>query len=149
VAHALEALALIADHGERERTWQRPERQALREARCCYGHLAGRLGVQLHQRLLDLGTLQATDDGYRPTATFRPALAAISFEPPDASARARWAYPCMDWSERRDHLAGPLATALLQHFLAQDWLRRAQGRSLALTPTGQQRLLPWLGTAIA
>ena len=54
----------------------------------------------------------------------------------------RYAYRCLDWSERRDHLAGQLADEMLAHFLTEGWLRPDEGRSLALTPTGVQRLLP-------
>jgi hypothetical protein len=50
----------------------------------------------------------------------------------------------MDWSERRDHLAGQLADELFQHLCAQGWLRRGAGRSVALTPAGQRALLPQL-----
>ena len=55
------------------------------------------------------------------------------------------AYGCLDWSERRDHLAGPLAAALLTQCLAQGWLQRPAGdRALLLTPPGRQALGPWL-----
>jgi hypothetical protein len=54
---------------------------------------------------------------------------------------ARLAYACLDWSERRDHLAGPLASGLLDHFLARHWLRRSPGeRALQLTPQGRASL---------
>jgi hypothetical protein len=53
----------------------------------------------------------------------------------------RLAYPCLDWSERRDHLAGKLASALLEHFLSRNWLRRhATERALELTPAGHRSL---------
>jgi hypothetical protein len=50
----------------------------------------------------------------------------------------------MDWSERRDHLAGQLADALLAHCIAQGWLRREPGRAVTVTPLGRQQLLPRL-----
>jgi hypothetical protein len=60
----------------------------------------------------------------------------------------RQAYGCLDWSERRDHLAGPLASALLTHFIARGWLRRQPGeRALVATPTGRQALAWWPVTA--
>jgi hypothetical protein len=60
----------------------------------------------------------------------------------------RFAYACLDWSERRDHLAGTLAVALLEHALAQGWLRRTpSSRALTLTPPGAKAFAPWLGAA--
>jgi hypothetical protein len=60
-------------------------------------------------------------------------------------AARRFAYPCVDWSERRDHLAGTLAVALLELALQRDWLRRVDdSRALQLTPTGRTALAPWL-----
>jgi len=59
----------------------------------------------------------------------------------------RFAYACLDWSERRDHLAGSLAVALLDHALQHGWMRRTPGsRALTLTPTGAKALAPWLIT---
>ena len=54
----------------------------------------------------------------------------------------------MDWSERKDHLAGTLARALLEHYLARNWLRSEPGaRALSLTPLGQRELMPLLEAA--
>lgn len=143
VAHALEALALVAERGDREREWAQPARRPLREARCCYGHLAGVLGVRLFRTLVADGALAPAEDGFDLTEAGRSWLAGLGLSPPEPSRR-RYAYACRDWSERSDHLAGQLADAMLAHFLARGWLRRAQGRALALTPTGTQRLLPRL-----
>ena len=147
VAHALEALAMVAERSSHDRAWSAPARLRLREARCCYGHLAGRHGVALHEHLLAQGGLEAAADGYTLTEAGVAALARLGFDA--AALRAgpaqRLAYPCLDWSERRDHLAGRLATALLAHFIAQGWLRRVDGeRALALTPPGRVALAPLL-----
>src|SRR4051794_3120045 len=64
VAHALEALALVAERDVHDRAWAHPERKRLRYARCCYGHLAGQLGVALFAALRSDGRLTAGDDGY-------------------------------------------------------------------------------------
>jgi hypothetical protein len=57
----------------------------------------------------------------------------------------RYAVPCLDWSERREHLAGRLATGLLDHFMARRWLVRVrESRALKLTPQGKRALLPLL-----
>lgn len=155
VAHALQALALVAERGSHDRAWAHAERLRLREARCCYGHLAGRLGVALLDRLRRIDGLRDDEhgDGLRLTDRGREWLGSVGFEAAEpARGAAREAYPCLDWSERRDHLAGPLARQLLEHFIARGWLRRcsragATGgghRVLELTPTGRQHLLPAL-----
>jgi hypothetical protein len=61
----------------------------------------------------------------------------------------RFAYLCLDWSQRRDHLAGQLADEMLANFVDKGWLRRADGRALVLTPLGQQTLMPALGLVSA
>jgi DNA-binding transcriptional ArsR family regulator len=152
VAQALSSLALVAERGTHASAWQHPERAPLREARCCYGHLAGRLGVALFDRLQQGDYLRAGEHGLELTPAGQAWLRGFGLEaPPRASASQRLVYGCLDWSERRDHMAGSLARALLAHFLAQGWLRRpahasAPGghRALELTPTGRQHLLPLL-----
>lgn len=64
VAHALEALAVVAERSTHERMWEHPARSRLRFARCCYGHLAGELGVQLLTALLMREGLSAAPDGF-------------------------------------------------------------------------------------
>lgn len=147
VAHALEALALVAERGAVERDWERPERRGLREARRCYGHLAGRLGVGLCDALSRSDRLAAGPAGrLAPTAAGTAWLGRLGFDTTALPASATRCYGCLDWSERRDHLAGPLATRLLEHLLARGWLRPGPGatRALDLTPTGRTALLPLL-----
>ena len=147
VAHALEALAMVAERSSHDRTWSAPARLRLREARCCYGHLAGRRGVALLDRLLAHGWLADADDGYALTDAGVAGLASLGFDAAAlrASASHRIAYPCLDWSERRDHLAGKLASGLLTHFIDRGWLRRiGSERALELTPPGQLALAPLL-----
>lgn len=144
VAHALESLAVVAERASHERLWAHPARQRLRFARCCYGHLAGQLGVSLLSALHAHEGLKATEEGYELTAPGRAWLAALKLHPKPPSSGRRFAYPCLDWSERRDHLAGQLANELLQHFMQQGWIRKVDGRALELTPLGVQVLRPML-----
>jgi DNA-binding transcriptional ArsR family regulator len=143
VAHALEALAMVAERSSHDRTWSAPARLRLREARCCYGHLAGRCGVALLNQLLARAWLQPAPDGYAVTTPGFAGLRALGFDAVAALAGAppRAAYPCLDWSERRYHLAGRLASTLLAHFIARGWLRRiGDERALELTPPGRLAL---------
>lgn len=154
VAHALEALALVAERGSHEAEWARPARARLRKARCCYGHLAGRAGVALLTHLQQERWVEATTSSAGPVFTLSTqgaeGLAGWGLDGEAWQTRLaftgqrRQAYPCLDWSERRDHLAGPLGNALLDHFITRGWLRRQDGeRALLTTPTGR-RALAWL-----
>lgn len=144
VAHALEALALVAERDDHDRAWAHPERLRLRLARCCYGHLAGRLGVSVFDALQRGGCLASTAGGLELTDAGRTWLAGLGMKPSPCSSRRRFAYRCLDWSERRDHLAGQLADELYQHFTARGWLRRGPGRAVDITASGQAELLPLL-----
>jgi hypothetical protein len=144
VAHALEAMALIAERCERDQVWSRPGRQRLRQARCCYGHLAGQLGVRVFRTLLQRECLRATAHGYDLTGGGREWLASLGMTAPSPASNRRYAYACMAWSERSDHLAGTLAAALLQHFCDQGWLLRRADRVFDVTPRGHRDLLPRL-----
>ena len=149
VAHALEALAMVAERSSHDRAWSAPARLRLREARCCYGHLAGRRGVALLEQLLERRWLVDAPEGYALTDAGVAGMAALGFDAAAlrASASHRIAYPCLDWSERRDHLAGKLGSGLLSHFIERGWLRRiGSERALELTPPGQQALAPLLAT---
>ena len=144
VAHALEAVALMAERRTHAAAWANPTRQRLRFARCCYGHLAGQLGVEMFSQLLSKEWLSPAGDGYLLTAQGTAGLGALGFavEGMDkAPPSARVAYRCLDWSERRDHMAGELPKAVLAHCLQQGWLRRHDGeRALAVTPLGRKHL---------
>lgn len=146
VAHALEALLRVADGREAGpsadlKRWQKPEMRGLRHARSCYGHLAGELGVRWRETLLAKGWVKAAPDGrYELSDAGREALAELM--PEDVAATGRVLYDCVDWSERRDHFAGPLAVAWLEAMVAQGWLRRrGDSRELQLTPLGRVGLV--------
>lgn len=144
VAHALEALALVAERDDHDAAWAHPQRARLRVARCCYGHLAGQLGVLVFDALQRRGCLASTPSGFELTAAGRAWLEGWGMNPSQPNGRRRFAYRCLDWSERRDHLAGQLADDLYQHFTAKGWLRRASGRAVEVTVRGHLELLPHL-----
>jgi DNA-binding transcriptional ArsR family regulator len=128
-----------------------PKDAALRAARTCYDHLAGRLGVALAQRLVTDGGLILEEEHGRLTERGRRALAELGIGlAPGAGPKSRTdpasCRPCLDWSERRFHIAGRLASHICHCCLERGWLRRRVGsRAVDVTPTGQQALQPWLG----
>jgi len=146
IGHALEALSLVAERGASAGKWEQGAYKPLKAARTCYSHLAGELGVQLFDGMLRNGILSARDGYFVVSDEGRAMLASLGVAVPDvtgAAAARKFAYPCLDWSERRDHLAGGLAVLLLEHFVAKQWLRRIDGsRALRITPEGSRRLAP-------
>jgi DNA-binding transcriptional ArsR family regulator len=154
VAHMLEALSFVAERDEVRTRWDTPAYRPLKYARSCYCHLAGELGVRQHDALiaqrvlvtngagaLTLGVEAAT---WLRSANFDDAaLASLQRE----STKTRFAYRCMDWSERREHLAGTLATKLLAHYLDAGWLRKGKvSRALTATPRGTTELAKLFGS---
>ncbi|WP_413336500.1 ArsR/SmtB family transcription factor [Brevibacterium sp. GP-SGM9] len=118
----------------------------LLEARTCYRHIAGRLGVQIFAALSDR---QWIDDTVTVTDSGRAGLAEVwGIHLPSSPASARSvARPCLDWTERRTHLGGWLGDELCRVFLDRAWIsRRSSSRALALTPTGRDEL-DWILTA--
>ncbi|MFJ8578031.1 ArsR/SmtB family transcription factor [Micromonospora sp. NPDC093277] len=122
---------------------------ALAYARTCYDHLAGRLGVLLHDALLARGVLDRTGGlAVTPDGVAWLAGVGVPFEPLRAGRRPL-IRDCLDWTERRPHLAGALGAALCQRFLDLGWTVRGTGRAIRLTPAGRPALATALGVAPA
>jgi DNA-binding transcriptional ArsR family regulator len=150
IGHALEALSLVAESSASQAKWSQGAYKPLKFARTCYSHLAGELGVALFEGMIARGTLAFRGGVLELTDAGRDELVALGVVLPRVTAAAsnRFAYACVDWSERRDHLAGGLAVALLDHCVERGWLRRVEGsRALRLTPPGSTALAPWLSAA--
>ncbi len=139
VAAALEALSVLA--GSPRDTFVPRTPTHLRAARTCYDHIAGTLGVALHDRFKTLGWLACDDDvAYDVTSSGVKSFEAMGIDLTAARAlRRRFAYPCLDWSERRPHIAGALGAALLQLFLKRKWvLQDLDSRALSVTKAGRR-----------
>ena len=150
IAHALEALSLVAERHAGAAKWEQGAYKPLKAARSCYSHVAGELGVALLDGLLRRKTLVPRDGQFELSEQGRAEWQGLGLALDDGMRESRgarrFAYPCLDWSERRDHVAGHFASALLEHGLAQGWLRRvADSRALKLTPKGAMALAPWIG----
>ncbi|MCD2190766.1 ArsR/SmtB family transcription factor [Actinomycetospora soli] len=121
---------------------------ALRLARTCYDHVAGRLGVAVTDALLDLGHLEGDRSSGADTVARqltpggRAALTALGVAVPAATA----VRCCVDWTEQRHHVAGPLGRALLRTMTDRAWVRPARGsRALTVTAAGRAALVDALG----
>jgi len=110
----------------------------LRQARTCYDHLAGRLGVALADALTGHGYVRLSDDGGTTTRRGEKFLTGGGIDlAAAANQRRSFCRPCLDWSERRPHIAGALGAQLADRCLALDWVqRRKDSRALIITRQG-------------
>jgi DNA-binding transcriptional ArsR family regulator len=141
VAHALESLGVLATKRAPERAMS-PERAKLRVARSCYDHLAGRLAVEIAAMLEQNGVLRAANErAYEVTARGSAWFAdAIGVDAAAlAGSRRALARRCLDWTERRPHVAGALGAAMLRRFFEMRWAARVPGsREVRITARGDE-----------
>jgi len=152
VAAALEALSVLAGRSRSAFVPHTPNR--LRAARTCYDHIAGSLGVSLHDRFQTLGWLlydsTPGDNACDLTINGTTAFEALGVDV-DATRtlRRRFAYACVDWSERRPHLGGALGAAVLNVALKRKWvLQDLDGRALGITNLGRREILTRFGLEV-
>lgn len=130
-----------------------PRDQALRTARVCYDHLAGRLGMAVADHLVEASAVVLQDNAHvLPGDGLDVALQRLGVAQGAEALKGRSArpvcLPCLDWSERRSHVAGRLGALICAHCLAQGWLvRRPDSRALRVSESGARALRDWMGTA--
>ncbi len=147
---ALEGLSVLAGGRRGKFVPNTPSR--LRAARTCYDHLAGAIGVSLHDRFQALAWLSAAS-GRCLRSHRAPAPKALEALGVDIEAtrtlRRRFAYACLDWSERRPHLGGALGAALLKIALKRKWvIQDLDSRVLEVTSVGRHDMLARFGLHI-
>ena len=153
VAHMLETIMSVAagstSDGCRTRALRvGPRDAALRRARTCYNHLAGQLAVVMADRMTERGHIELSPDGGVITERGTNFLLGLGVNlRADIAGQGRavggrvYCRPCLDWSERRPHIAGALGAALCATCLTQGWIRRIEGtRAVAVTPMGRMVL---------
>ena len=152
VANVLESLTVLAGGGRHVFTPGTPN--GLRAARTCYDHLAGTLGVSLHDRLVALGWLTADssrrDESYDVTQAGQNGFAGLGLDVDAArQLRRRFAFACLDWSERRPHVGGAMGSALLSLALRKRWVaQNRDSRAVRVTALGQRELASRLGLRV-
>jgi DNA-binding transcriptional ArsR family regulator len=148
VARLLESMAAFAP--ELPAVKPTPRQLELRQARTCYHHMAGRLAVAITKAFLDRSWLVEEDLTYHLTARGESAFAGLGIDLARLKRSGEiLARPCLDWSERRNHLAGALGRAVFDSFIEQGWVRRvASSRVLQLTDLGRNELQHHLGVEL-
>ena len=149
VASALEALSVLAGGAREAFVPNTPNH--LRVARTCYDHIAGTVGVSLHDRFKALGWLSGDSkrvvSGYDVTTVGTKGFAALGIDlEATQTLRRRFAYACVDWSERRPHLGGALGAAVLNIALKRKWVvQDLDSRALSVTSFGRREMLNRFG----
>ena len=148
VAAALEALSVLAGGARDAFVPNTPN--PLRAARTCYDHIAGTLGVSLHDRFKALGWLAGglgANNAYDLTPRGAKAFEALGIDvEATRKLRRRFAYACVDWSERRPHVAGAVGAALLNVVLTRKWvIQNLDSRALTITELGRREMLTRFG----
>ncbi len=125
-----------------------PRDKAMRRARTCYDHLAGEIAVAMADSMVAHGQIELSSDGGIVTETGALFLKELGVDFDGARGHAArrgggrvFCRPCLDWSERRWHIAGAVGTALCRHCFEQGWVRRIDGtRAVTVTPMGERAL---------
>jgi DNA-binding transcriptional ArsR family regulator len=142
VAYAVEALGALIPPSSKKITQVNNTIEPIRQCRTCYDHLAGKTGVAITDAFLKQKIIAPGDNSFRLTTKGKKWFLEWDI---DAEAlqqqRRSFLRPCLDWSERRYHIAGSLAAALLDKMLLQDWIRRIKNsRAVVVTAKGQKNL---------
>ena len=149
VADAIEALIAVAARAGHLRTRPGPKDEAMRHARSCYDHLAGRLAVDLFGHWLASGTLAWRKSAVHLTRKGRDFLRDRGVELEALEGQKRpLCRSCMDWSERRHHLAGLLGAEILALAVARGWaVREPRQRAVSFSRRGEENFVRWYSQA--
>ncbi|MEC0255590.1 ArsR/SmtB family transcription factor [Paenibacillus lautus] len=142
VAQILETLLSITPPVQIRSLNQATEHEAIRQARTCYDHLAGSLGIQLTNSLLNAGVISEMENQFTVTEKGEEFFKAFQIDLEQVKRKRRsFTHRCLDWSERRHHLAGALGHALLERLLELNWIQRLpRTRAITITPEGKKGL---------
>lgn len=139
IAQLLESFLAISPPPEVRSLKQSSQMKLLQDARTCYDHLAGKLGVQLTESLLNAGFLKLEEKQFVITAEGAQFFTDFGLDLDDLKRKRRsFSHACLDWSERRYHLAGSLGQGMLTHFLSLGWVTRVPSiRAIKVTEKGR------------
>ena len=142
VARMLESIMEVAaDAKPLRKAFTGPRDAAMRAGRTCYDHLAGTLGVAIADAMVTHGHIELASDAGIVTESGVALLQriGIDLEPRGKRTSRLLCRPCLDWSERRPHLAGVVGAALCTHCFDAGWIRRVEGtRAVTVTPKGER-----------
>jgi DNA-binding transcriptional ArsR family regulator len=143
VAQMLEGMMVVAASSA---VMTGPGNEAMRRARSCYDHLAGKLGVGIADRLVDAGHVTLTDQGGEVTRSGTMFFRRIGIDVETTPSHRAFCRPCLDWSERRYHLAGVLGDRIMHFCFDEGWIKqKPKDRAVAITPLGVRKFREQFG----
>ncbi|MEP6948025.1 MAG: helix-turn-helix transcriptional regulator [Ginsengibacter sp.] len=142
IAYAIEAMANLITHSSFTKNPGIENTSPIKYCRTCYDHLAGKVGVLITDSLLQQRILVSSNSSFEVSNKGQKWFSGLDIHIDDLKQQRRFfVRPCLDWSERRHHIAGSLAASLLDKMLASDWLRKTKdSRAVIITGHGQKKL---------
>jgi DNA-binding transcriptional ArsR family regulator len=143
VAYAVEAMANLIPKPKVAVKKKSKEYPPIKYCRTCYDHLAGKIGVALTDSLLEQKIIVQQDNTFEISKEGARWFSDFGIDLPEAQKQKRiFLKPCLDWSERRNHIAGSIGALLLNKMISEDWLRRNKNsRAVTITGKGEKELL--------
>ncbi|MRX67826.1 transcriptional regulator, ArsR family [Flavobacterium resistens] len=145
VAYALEAMASLVPKPE-ILSKNKPEKYPpIKFCRTCYDHLAGKIGVALTDSLLEQNIIKENNNAFEISIEGKKWFSDFGINLEEAQKQKRiFLKPCLDWSERRNHIAGSVGTLLFNKMKNEDWLRKTENsRAIIVTAKGEKELLKY------
>lgn len=142
VAQVIESMASLIPDAQIKLINTKPNSQDITYARTCYDHLAGELGVKITDALVKQKIIKPIDKKYIVTTFGVKWFSNLDISIDELKLKKRsFAHKCLDWTERRHHLAGSLGTALLEYMICNDWIRKKKNtRAVLVTSLGAKEL---------
>jgi DNA-binding transcriptional ArsR family regulator len=140
IAYAIEAMANLTTKPHPNKPGIEEARPPIQHCRTCYDHLAGKVAVALTDSLLQQKIILARKNEFLLTKKGHNWFSELGLDTKSLKQQRRsFLRPCLDWSERRQHLAGSLAAALLDKMLVSDWIRKTKdSRAVIITSKGNK-----------
>ncbi|MEO7121014.1 MAG: hypothetical protein ABIY62_07955, partial [Ginsengibacter sp.] len=140
IAYAIEALTTLVSPSATKENLNNEPFPAIKYCRTCYDHLAGKVGVVITDSLLKQRIIVADNESFEVTNKGKKWFSEMGIGIDELQLQRRsFLRPCLDWSERRHHIAGSLASALLDKILSSDWIRKTKNsRAMIITSKGQK-----------
>ncbi len=150
VAYVVEGLANLATNGAAKNTEKQTKHSDIKYCRTCYDHLAGFVSVKIVEAMETKGYLEKSNKAYEVTEKGWEWFQLFNISKEDFNNKRRpLTRQCLDWSERRPHLAGQLGAELLNKMLERKWFKKVKfSRALVVTSKGRQELYGFLGVAL-
>lgn len=150
VAYVIEAMSNLIPAGMTGGKKDETDISPIKYCRTCYDHLAGKVGVTLTEKLLETKLIRHDGDEFSTTKKGNEFFKKLEIDADSLRGGRRFfAKPCLDWSERKYHMAGALGAALLDKMLANDWIRKTrESRAVIVTGKGQKAFLEYFSMKV-